>query len=53
VIRNEKADEWSRVIAEELDAKGVERQGYTDRYGKRPMPQPTSLANIKRETSGK
>jgi ribonuclease HI len=46
VSGNEKADEWVRLAAEEPDAHGVEWLGHTDKYGRRPMPPPRSLANI-------
>jgi hypothetical protein len=51
VIGNEKADEWAKLAAEEPEAHGVEWLGYADKYGRRPMPLPRSLANIKREIS--
>jgi len=50
---NEKADEGARQAAEEPDAPGVEWMGYRDRYGKRQMPLPRSLANISREITAK
>jgi hypothetical protein len=53
IIGNEKADEWAKLAAEEPDAHGVEWLGYADRYGRRSMPLPRSLANIKREISEK
>ena len=50
---NEKADEWAELAAEEPDARGVEWLAYSDRMEARSMPLPRSLANIKREISGK
>ena len=49
VAGNEKADEWAKTAAEEPDARGVEWMGYQDRYGRRRMPLPRSLANLRRE----
>jgi len=51
VAGNEEADNWAKQAAEEPDARGVEWMGYKDRYGRRPMPLPRSLANLKREIS--
>jgi hypothetical protein len=51
IAGNEKADEWAKLAAEEPDAHGVEWLSQTDWYGKRPMPPPRSLANLKREIS--
>jgi hypothetical protein len=53
VAGNEKADEWAKIAIEEPDSHGVEWLGFADRYGRRPMPLPRSLANIKREISEK
>jgi hypothetical protein len=53
VTGNEKADEWAKLAAEEPDAHGVEWLRRTDGYGRRLMPQPRSLANLKREISEK
>jgi ribonuclease HI len=53
VMGNEKTDEWAKLAAEEPDAHGVEWLGQTDKYGRRPMPPPRSLANIAREISEK
>jgi hypothetical protein len=50
---NEKADEWTRLAAEEPDAHGVEWLGYADDYGRRLMPPSRSLTTVKRETSEK
>jgi len=49
VAGNEEADKWAKQAAEEPDARGVEWMGYKDRYGRRPMPPPRSIANLKRE----
>jgi len=46
---NEKADEWAKLAAEELDARGVEGLEwftYSDRPEERSMPLPRSLASI-------
>jgi len=51
VAGNEKADEWAKLAGEEPDAHGVEWLSHADRYGRRPMPPPTSRANIRREIS--
>jgi hypothetical protein len=48
---NEKADEWAKLAAEEPDSHGVEWLGRADQYGRRLMPPPRSLANLKREIS--
>ena len=48
---NEKADEWAKLAAEEPDFRGVEWLKYQDRYGRRRMPLPRSLAHLKREIS--
>jgi len=53
VAGNEKADEWAKLAAEEPDAHGVESLSQADRYGRWPMPPPTSRANIKGEISEK
>jgi hypothetical protein len=50
---NVKADERARLAAEEPDAHGVQWLGHTDKYGRRPMPPPRSLANIGQEISEK
>jgi len=44
---NEKADEWAKLAANELDAHGVEGWTYSDRPEESPLPR--SLANIRRE----
>jgi len=51
VAGNEEAGKWAKQAAEEPDARGVEWMGYKDRYGRRLMPPPRSLANLKREIS--
>jgi ribonuclease HI len=51
IVGNERADDSARLAAEEPDAHGVEWLGYADRYGRRAMPLPRSLANVKREIS--
>ena len=51
VAGNEEADKWAKQAAEEPDARGVKWMGYKDRYGRRLMPPPRSLANLKREIS--
>ena len=48
---NEKADMAAKPAAEEPEARGVEWLGYTDRYGRRRMPLPKSIANIRREVA--
>jgi hypothetical protein len=53
IAGDEKADDWARLEAEEPDAHGVEWLVYTDRCGRRAMPLPRSLANVKREISEK
>jgi hypothetical protein len=53
VVGNEEADKWARLAAKEPDTHGVEWLGFADRYGRRSMPLPGSLANIKREISQK
>jgi ribonuclease HI len=53
ITGNEKADEWAKLAAEEPDAHGVEWLTRADGYGRRLMPQPRSLANLKREISEK
>jgi ribonuclease HI len=53
IIGNEKTDEWAKVAAAEPDTRGVEWTRYTDRYGRRPMPPPRSLAHLKREVAEK
>jgi ribonuclease HI len=50
---NEKADERAKLAAEEPGSHGVEYRQYSDRYGRRPMPLPRSLAHLKREISEK
>jgi len=50
---NEKADEWTKLAAEEPDTRGVEWLCYSDRMEARPMPLPRPLANLKREISEK
>jgi len=50
---NEKADEWTRLEADEPDSHGAEWLQYADRYGGRPMTLPRSLAHLKREISEK
>jgi len=49
VAGNEEADKWAKQAAEEPDTRGVEWMGNKDRYGRRLMPPPRSLANLKRE----
>jgi hypothetical protein len=46
IAGNEKVDEWANLAAEEPDADGIEWVGFADRYGRRPMPVPRSLAKI-------
>jgi len=53
VAGNEKADEWAKIAAEELDARGVEWITYLDRNEARAMSLPRSLAHLKREISKK
>jgi ribonuclease HI len=53
IAGNEMADEWAKLAAEEPDAHGVEWLSHSDRYGRRPMPPPRSLANLKRGSSEK
>jgi len=56
VERNEKADEWDKLAADEPDAlgeDGLEWLTYSDRLEERLMPLPRSLANIKREVAEK
>jgi len=48
---NEKADEWAKLAADELDTQGVEGWTYSDRLEETPLPK--SLANIRREISEK
>ena len=50
---NEKADEWTKLAAEEPDVRGVEWLGYSDRAEARAMPLPRSLAHLKREITEK
>ena len=50
---NEKADEWAKLAAGELDTPGVEGRTYSDRLEERMTPLPGSLANIKREIAEK
>ena len=53
---NEKADEWAKLVAEELDARGEEALewfAYLDRPEAHSMPLPRSLANIKQEIAKK
>jgi hypothetical protein len=50
---NETADEWAKLAAEKSDARRVEWKQYKDRYGRRPMPLPRSLADLKRDISEK
>ena len=49
VTGNEKADEWTKLAAEEPDARGVEWLRYSDRAEARVMPFPRSLTHLKRE----
>ena len=51
IARNEKADEWAKIAAEEPDTRGVEWLNYSDRMEVRPMPLRRSLMNLKREIS--
>ena len=51
VVGNEKADEWGKIAAEEPDTRGAEWLSYSDRKEVRTYPR--SLANLKREISGK
>jgi len=53
VAGNEKADREARRAAEEPDARGVEWMGYSHQYGRRLLPLPRSIANIKREIAEK
>jgi len=53
IAGNEKADEWAKIAAEEPDTRGVEWLNYSDRTEVWVMPLPRSLANLKREISGK
>jgi hypothetical protein len=50
---NEKADEWAKLAADEPDYHGAEWMQYADRYGRRPISLPRSLAHLKREISEK
>jgi hypothetical protein len=50
---NEKADEWAKLAAEKPEAHGVEWKQYSDRFGRRLIPLPRSLAHLKREISHK
>ena len=53
VQRNEKAEEWANLAAEEPDARGVEWPSYTDRPGARAMPLRRSLTHLKQEITEK
>jgi len=53
IAGNEEADKEARLAAEEPDRRGVEWMGYSDRYGRRLLPLPRSIANIKREIAEK
>jgi len=50
---SKKAGEWTKLAAEQPDARGVEFLGYSDWAEARTMPLPRSLAHIKREISEK
>jgi len=50
---NERADREAKLAAEEPEGRGVEWLGHTDRYGRRRMPLPRSIANIRREMAEK
>jgi len=43
-----KAGKEAKLAAEEPEGRGVEWLGHTDRYGRRGMPPPRSIANIRR-----
>jgi len=45
---NERADKEAKLAAEEPEGWDVEWLGHTDRYGRRGMPLPGSIANIRR-----
>jgi hypothetical protein len=47
------ADEWAKMVADEADSDGVKWMQYGDRYSRRKMPLPRSLAHLKREMSEK
>ena len=51
VERNEKADEWAKIAADDPDTREVEWLEYSDRVGARAMPLPRSLAHFKREVT--
>jgi ribonuclease HI len=53
IAGNEKADEWAKLAAEEPDAHGAERLRRADSFGRRLMPQPRFLVNLKPEISEK
>ena len=53
IAGNEKADEPSKIAAEEPDTHGVEWLNYSDRTEVRAMALPRSLTNLQREISEK
>jgi hypothetical protein len=53
VVGNNEADKWAKLAAEEPDTHGVEWLGFADKYGRRPMPLPRSLAGDIREEVGR
>ena len=53
IARNEKADEWAKIVAEKRDTHGVEWPNYSDRAEVRAMPLQRSLDIIKWEISEK
>jgi len=48
---NERADKEANLSAEEPEGRRVEWLGHTDRYGRRGMPLPRSIANIRRQVA--
>ena len=48
---NEIVDGCAKQAPDESDERGVEWLSYSDRYWKRSMPLPRSLANLKREVA--
>jgi len=50
---NERADKAAKTAADKPDERGVEWLGHKDRYGRRHMPLPRSIANIRREVGEK
>jgi ribonuclease HI len=53
VPRNDMADEWAKLAAEKPGARGVEYEKHLDRYDRRLVPLPRSLAHLKQEISEK